>query len=725
MSPVENSMNDEMIWRSPAERMKAREFSESLACEFPEGAPEAGDSSTRRDFLKMMGASLALAGATGCRWPQETIVPYTRRPQGHVPGSTKQFATAMELGGFAAGLLATSYDGRPIKIEGNPSHPIDLGAADSLSQASVLELYDPDRMRTLVRRNAQISQTRTWDDFNTFVFKYFSEDKNRKGAGVHILCEASSSIGLFDMRRRFLQAMPQACWHEYEPLTRDEIVVGAQLAFGKPFRTHFDFQNADVVLALDADFLGADPASLLYAREFINRRNPDSIMNRLYAVESVYSITGAMADHRLPLQTGQIETFAYAVAAAVLFHRDFSLPDEYAQTIEPLKNHIEHDFPEAFIEALADDLIANSGRSLIVVGPRQPASLHALVHMLNAILGNVGHTVRYTDDPEAVRPPYVDAIRSLVKKMQGGTVKTLLIIGGNPAFDAPSDLAFAQFLANVPLSIHLSLFENETSRLCSWQLPRAHFLEAWGDARAYDGTLCTIQPLIEPLYGGMTPIELLSIIIDEEPLSGYDIMRRTMEPLAVDGDFETFWKSTLHEGFVAGSDYRDQRPSLQLQVIQSLISEFRIPDPAYREDLEIVFCQDTSIYDGRFANNGWLQELPDFMTQLTWDNAALFSPATAQDLGIEHEEVVVLDYAGRQIEVPAYVMPGQASYSVSVNLGYGRTAAGRVGDGIGVDLYPLRSSGAMHFDYGLMVQGTERKYNSLVRKTISPSIRRG
>ncbi len=709
MSSVTGTKTGKTYWRSLDELADTPKFRDFLAREFPEGAAELLSASTRRNFLKVMGASFAFAGLTGCRWPKETIVPYSRRPETYVPGKTKQYATSMELGGFASGLLVTSYDGRPIKVEGNPSHPNNQGAADALSQASILELYDPDRNTALKQRGGEGFIGKTWDDFIAFARTHFDEAQQRHGNGVHILCEASSSPSLAAMRSRLQAAMPQAMWHEYEPLSRDRAIEGAQRAFGKPYRTHRNLKDARVILSLDADFLGQDPNALKYAREFALGRKPDREMNRLYSVESVYTITGAMADHRLPLQSGQIEAFAYALAGQVVTELDSELPEEYQPLALSILQHADPAEADDFVKALAKDLVAHRGNAVIFCGLRQPASLHVLVHFLNEVLGARGRTISYTEDPEAARPSYGDAIRSLTKKMHGGTVKTLIVIGGNPVYDAPADLDFAGGLKKVPVSIHLSLYENETSLGCVWNLPRAHYLESWGDTRAYDGTLCTQQPLIAPIYDGKSAIELLSIILGE-PMAGYELVRRTISELENISEFESFWRTLLHEGVLSGSQYPVIEPELQVQAVRALFDEFTPTEAAESDYLELVFYQDPRVYDGRFANIGWLQELPDFLTKITWDNAALISPSTAEALGIQHQDMIEVDCGGKKAEIVAYVMPGQAPNSIALSLGYGRAAAGKVGNGVGFNVYPLRTSAEMDYTIGAEIRRTGQTY---------------
>jgi molybdopterin-containing oxidoreductase family iron-sulfur binding subunit len=680
----------------------APEYRAFLEAEFPAAADPHG--LNRRRWLQLMGASLALAGLSGCRAKQEEILPFAKRPADRVPGQPQFYATAMELSGSAIGLLVTSRDGRPSKIEGNPRHPQSLGATDLLAQASILELYDPDRSRELRRVNHQGLMVQRWEDFAAFARSHFDSQKKNGGAGMRILAEASSSPTLAAMRDRLLKAFPQAQWHEYEPLSRDNERAGARLAFGKPYRTLYALDQADVILCLDADLLADHPASVVHARAFAKGREAtDGKMNRLYAVESTYSLTGSAADHRLRLRSSQIAALVASLESE-LTSRQAAGGQRPAAT-NPV---------ERLVRAVAKDLLTHRGHGVVAAGPAQPPEVHAAMHRINAALGNVGKTVRYVDEPNADRPSHVEAIRGLAADMQSGKVRTLVILGGNPTYTAPVDVRFTEALKKVPTRIHLSPYYDETSRQCTWHVPQAHFLEAWGDARSYDGAYSIVQPLIEPLWGGKSAIELVALILGESS-SAYDLVRETFKQMAK-GDFQSLWRQTLHDGLLAESRWPEQSPKLSASKPDKPTGP--LPDGTWDgKSLEIVFRRDWRLYDGRFANNGWLQETPDPMTKLTWDNAAIFSPATAKALGLHDQMVVRLNYAGRQLEIPAYVLPGQADGCVAVALGHGRVAAGNVGGSledkappVGADTYRLRQSKAPDFDVGLSVQSTGRKY---------------
>ena len=711
MSSLEQP-NPKRSWRSLAELADTPEFRAFAEAEFPTEADPAGVS--RRRWLQLMGASLALAGSAGCRWEKSELVPLVKRPVERIPGKADRYATALDLHGAAQGLLVTSVDGRPIKIEGNPAHPQSLGATTAWAQATILQLYDPDRSAHVRQREdgtaGQVSSgtpnnvaVRTWDEFGSFAGTHFQELAKDGGAGFCILAESSSSPSLAAQRARLLKAFPKVQWFEYEPLSRDAQRQGAVMALGKPYRTHFKLQQAKVILALEEDLLASHPAALEYARAFAQGRQvTDGQMNRLYAVESCPSVTGVAADHRLPLGSQDVAAWVTAleqrIAAAVPTAGQASSGTRY-------------------LEAVARDLLAHRGESVVAAGPGQPPQVHAAVHRINAALGNVGKTVVYFPEPDPARPSHREAIAALVGQLNAGRVKTLLILGGNPVYNAPADVHFASALEKAQTSIHLGLYVGETARRCTWHLPQAHFLEAWGDARSWDGSYTVQQPLIEPILGGRSALELLALLLGTEKPAGMELVRSTYQELAGTHASEEHWRKTLHDGLLADSAWAPQMPSV---LGNPRVSETpaALPSSAWKNgELEIVFCRSTAVDDGRWANNGWLQETPDPITKLTWDNVATFSPATAATLGVENETLVRLKYRGQELVMPAYVLPGQAAGSVGVTLGYGRTAAGYVGGDddqkvppVGVDTYRLRTSLALDFDRGLTVEPTGQKY---------------
>ncbi len=689
-----DAVHGQEYWRSLEELAQTEDFQEFLHREFPQQASVWMDPIGRRQFLHLMAASLALAGLGACtRQPDEKIVPYVRAPEDIVPGIPLFFATAMTLGGIASGVLVESHMGRPTKIEGNPKHPASLGATTAFAQASVLTLYDPDRSKVV----SQVGRISTWGTFLQTLNTKLSAQRARQGAGLRILTETVTSPTLAHQLQALLAKFPSAKWHQYEPAGRDAVRVGARLAFGKDVETHYRFDKADVILSLDADFLSSGPGTLRYAREFAARRRVQAgqtAMNRLYVLECTPSNTGAMADHRLPLRAGEIESFARTVAQGLGI--ELEPVGEAAASTHAL-----------WIAALVGDLRRHHGASIVLAGDQQPPVVHALAHAMNHALGNVGSTVLYSDPVEANPVDQTESLRELVGEMEAGLVDILVILGGNPVFTAPADLRFAEHLSNVRLRIHLSLYEDETSALCHWHLPETHYLESWSDARAYDGTVTIIQPLIAPLYEGKSAHELLAVLSGKSDRSSHDIVRDYWKSQNLTPDFEMFWRRSLHDGLIAGTALPPK--SVTLKRVRDWAAS-PPPTPKSQDLLEIVFRPDPTIWDGRFANNGWLQELPKSLTRLTWDNAVLISPATAERLGLSNEEVVELRYRGRAVRGPVWIMPGHAKDSVTVHLGYGRTHAGRVGTGAGFNPYAIRTSDAPWFGPGLEIQKAGERY---------------
>jgi molybdopterin-containing oxidoreductase family iron-sulfur binding subunit len=685
-----NKVTGPEYWRSLEELAGSAAFREALHREFPKGASEWVDSVSRRGFLKVMGASMALAGMTGCvKLPQEPIVPYVRQPEEVIPGRPMFYATAMTLSGYASPLVVESHLGRPTKIEGNDRHPASLGASDIFAQASLLGLYDPDRSQSVT----SLGDQRSWQAFTTAIHGPLSAQKALQGAGIRILTQTISSPTLADQLRNFLKIYPQAKWHVYEPVNRDNVLEGAKLAFGQPVETRYDFSKADVIVSLDADFLNSGfPGNVRYIRDFAERRNPDGNMNRLYVVESTPTTTGAKADHRWPLRAREIADVARNLSNPLLFPPESRSGGVVGDILGPAGLFIR-------------DLRGHEGASLIIVGDHQPPVLHALAHELNAKLGNVGKTVFYTDPVDANPVKQVDSIKELAADMQAGKVDLLVIIGGNPAYDAPSDLQFADLLKSnkAPLRVHLGLHQNETADLCQWHVNQAHELESWGDARAYDGTVSIIQPLIAPLYGGKTAIEFVAMLSGQSDATGYDLVRAYWQKQDTGADFEAFWRKSLHDGWIEGTAFAPKSATAKAE------GAGRPPqwDP---NAIELNIRRDPTIYDGQFSNNGWLQELPKPMNKLTWDNAIQIGPKMAERLQIASKDVVELELTGKKVKGPVWIQAGHPDNSITITLGYGRTRAGRVGTGWGFSAYELRTSDAPWIATGVQIRKTGEYY---------------
>jgi molybdopterin-containing oxidoreductase family iron-sulfur binding subunit len=694
-------------WRSLEDLAATPGFQELLEREFPQQAigwsEDENPVEGRRKFLKLMGASLALAGLTACtRQPNEFIRPYVRQPEELIPGKPLFYATAHTLSGLATGVLAESHEGRPIKIEGNPEHPASLGALDSYSQASVLQLYDPDRQQNVTFEG----EVRSWAALLGALRELLATEQAGGGAGIRILTETVTSPSMADQFRRIRQRFPNLKWHQWEPAGRHSARAGAVQAFGRPVNTYYDLSKARTVVSLDADLIGSGPGWLRYARQFAaGRRVHDgrTAMNRLYVVEPMPTATGAKADHRLPLRAADIEIFAGALATAL------------GVASGPTKG--ENNDVYKWIGPIARDLQANKGASLVVAGEYQPAPVHALAHAINAALGNTGKTVFYTDPVEAEPVDQMASLQELARDLDAGAVNLLVILGGNPAFNAPVELAMRDRIRKARVRVHLSLYNDETSELCQWSLPETHYLEAWGDARAFDGTVSVQQPLIQPLYNGRPANEILQMFLDSPQVSGHDIVKGYWAAQNPGTGFDAWWRRAVHDGVVPASALPPRTPAVNGAAITARAAAVHLGGL-----LEIVFRPDPTIYDGRFANNGWLQETPKPVTKITWDNAAIMSPATASRLGVligpgtrldigeDGAPMVELRYQGRKLRAPVFAQPGHANGSVTLHLGYGRTRGGRTGTGCGFNPYGLRTARAPWNDVGLEAKKVSGRY---------------
>jgi len=661
------------MWRSLAEYDGQERFQERLLRQHPRQSQKVFDPPERRDFLKLMGASLALAGvsASCTKQPQEKLVPWAKNPEQLLPGKPLFFATSMPWAGGSIGLLVESHMGRPTRCDGNADHPASLGATDVWSQAAVLGLYDPDRSQCMLYRGRATS----WSAFLDAMKAALTEQVTKQGAGLRILSQAVVSPTLEAQLKDVLAKYPKAAWHQWQPHNRDNARAGALLAFGKDVALLPRFDKADVVVSLEADFLSSTPANVRAIRDFTSRRKlrggKADGLNRLYVAEGRPSCTGAAADHRLTLRPSEIEGAARALAAHL--HVDGGTPAPAGAAFA------------RWAEAAAKDLGAHKGRAVVVAGEAQPPAVHALANLINEKLDALGSCVQCLPPAELSGTDNAQSLRTLVQEMKDGKVELLVLLSGNPVYDAPADLEFGVGLSKVPLRVHLSLYQDETSEHVDWHVNEAHFLEAWSDARGADGTLGIVQPLIAPLYNGRSVHELLAVLLDKPGVSAYDTLREHTKKRLGEADFEKKWRRAVHDGIVAGS------ASEALSVSGQKFSQAPGQAPI---GLEVVFRTDPLVHDGRFANNGWLLEQPRPMTMLTWDNAVQISPATAARLGVETGDVVEVAYGGRKLTGPAFLTPGHAEESLTLTLGFGRRKAGRMGNGVGYDAYALRTSSA-------------------------------
>jgi MoCo/4Fe-4S cofactor protein with predicted Tat translocation signal len=676
-------------WRTLEELAGNPHFDDLLHREFPRHASEWDDAVDRRNFLKLMGASLALAGMAGCGRPDENnIVPYVKQPDGMILGRPRFYATAMPFGADAIGVLVESHEGRPTKLEGNPDHPSSLGSTSTMVQASILNLYDPDRSQTTQFHG----EIRTWSAFLEAAQSLATAAKAQNGAGFRILTGTVTSPTLGGQIKKLLTLYPQAKWHQWEPAIGDGAREGAKLAFGRYVNTVLVPGKANVIVSLDSDFLASGPGHIAYAKQFSRRRKldtPSDTMSRLYVAEPTPTVTGSSADHRLPVRASDIELLARALAAKVATGPAVTLP---AAT-------------DKWLTTVAQELQKERGASLVVAGDQQPATVHALAHAINASLGNVGTTVYYTEPVETEPTANLESLRQLCSDMHAGKVDTLLILGGNPAYNAPHDFDFLEKLKKVHTSIHLSPYFDETSAYCNWHIPESHFLETWSDARAYDGTASIIQPLISPLYFTKSAHDVVAAFSDKPGNPPYELVRAywTEATSHSEVSVEFSWKKWLNDGIIPGTKFSPSNAELKWSA--SSLPAFQ---PAPAGQIEFIFRPDPSVYDGRFANNGWLQELPKPLTKITWDNAALVSPKYAQKLELLHRvearggehgqvrsRVVDVELNGSKVTAATWTLPGQAEDTVVLPLGYGRTRAGFTGSNKGFNAYVVRTSNGL------------------------------
>ena len=745
------SQSGKDYWRSLEEYADTPEFREFVEQEYPAQAEEWESGLSRRNFVKVMGASLALAGLSGCViQPPERIVPYVRPNEDQLPGKPLYFATAMTLGGIATGLLAKSFEGRPVKIEGNPDHPGSLGSTDVMAQASLLDMYDPDRSKEISYRN----NPKTWPAFSTALRAAVEENRKDGGAGIRFLTQTVTSPTMIEQFRQIAAELPNSRWCQYEPVNNDNAMAGAKMAFGSPVNTVYKFDKADRVLSLDADIFSG--FNVRYIKDFAKKRaysEENKEINRLYSIETTMSLTGAKADHRIAVKPSQVPEIAKAIAKALGVAGANSTYTDNAQ----------------WIAAMAKDLTANKGKSIVIAGAHQPPVVHAIANAINATLGNVGQTVVYTEplSPNSDKLQ-VDQLRELIADIDAGRVKMLVILGGNPVYNTPADLKLSYERLNdkVPLRVHLGSHQDETAEVCHWHVSEKHYLEGWSDARAYDGTACIVQPLITPLYDSHNAHEILQLFFKENyDKKDYDIVREywqkqniasapavvaapaatneskaasKAEPApaanaapvaAAPKTFEDHWRKAVHDGVIPSTSL----PAKSVTVNTGFLGQ-TVASSTGEGALEFVILPDSSAYDGRFANNGWMQELPRPLNKITWDNVGLISPTTAAKHAInrgndseefvggqqgtsfintkggnQFSDLVTVKYQGSEISkpVPMWISPGQPDDVITLFMGYGRAKTGKIGTDIGYNAFDVRRTDAMDIGKGEITKRNE------------------
>jgi MoCo/4Fe-4S cofactor protein with predicted Tat translocation signal len=711
--PPEDSTG-KRYWRGYEELSNTPEFQEWLQREFPSGAAELEtDGLSRRNFMRLMGASAALAGVglSGCRRPESYIVPYTKSVEWQIPGKAVLYSTSMptRLGGLP--LVATTFEGRPTKLEGNPLVPSSNGGTDSLAQAAILNLYDPDRARTILEEGKPSSS----EKLDAYLKKVQSDLQRSQGAGFALLLDYQQSPTRDRFLTAFKQRYPQADIYFDDPLVAGQYEQAVETLFGADVLLRPAFEQANVILSLDCDFLGLEQ-TMDGVRAFSARRRSQGSaknMNRLYAVENRFTLTGGMSDHRLRCAASQIPAFALALAGKLAAATNDRVLAAMASQVKQSRTG----FDEAWLTECTNDLVAHKGQSLVLLGSRYPAWVHGLILAMNNAVSALGSTIRILQ-----RAPFKgDSLQELVTKAKSGGIKRLFILAGNPAYTSPIDFRWPESVQQkVPEILRLGYYEDETASGAKWHVPEAHFLESWGDQRAPDGTYLPVQPMILPLFGGWSQLDILGKLLSLP--SGAEAVRDTLKSVVGGGDFEEAWTAFLRQGFVKDSVYKVASASFNTDRIPTLLQNVTLPGPINPSAIEIVFPADYKVDDGRYTNNAWLQELPDPITKLTWDNAVQISKATAKALQVEEGDLVEITVADRHLVAAVLVAPGQADFSLSLSLGYGRKAVGKVGLGTGFNAYQLRSSDSPYFATGATIRRVQAGGYKLIRTQLHHSM---
>jgi MoCo/4Fe-4S cofactor protein with predicted Tat translocation signal len=729
-------------WRSLGELENSPEFQEIVAREFPEGITDAPDEVSRRGFLTAVAASVALAGMTSCRKPETKILPFNKRPDGVKPGLSQHYATTLTRRGYGIGVVVKSNNGRPTKIEGNPAHPSSLGGSDLQLQAELLQLYDPGRSRKPANKHSRSHEhddhghdghghghaahvVDVWAEFYAWLQEVSNDLVNvKQGEGLHVLMPPTTSPSLLAAVARMKNgSFPKARFHTWQPLNRDNELNGSTMAFGKAVTPIYDLTKADVVLSLDSDFLATDGNSLHNARDWASRRREPVAgkpLSRLYVVESHYTTTGTAADHRFRTRSSDVPAVAFALAKALGLGTGTDLE-------RALASHSPAAFEKngkKWVEILAKDLQAARGKCVVMVGRHQSPAVHAIAHAINQALGNVGETVTYTARPDGLGAGAIASIRELASALQAGTVNTLVCLGTNPVYNAPADLKFGELLRTKKPAhtIHVGLYEDETAQLCDWHFPLAHELESWGDARAHDGTVSLQQPLVAPLFGGVTPLEFLAFLNQDtvgnasyedllqkrDTTFGYELVKAHWQTASGAADFAgSWWPKALHDGVVANSQFARENVNLNPAAIAAAVTDYK-----KATGIEVVLRACPKMADGRYANNSWMAEVPDPVSKLSWDNAAFVSMATARQLNVENGDYLSINANGATLQIPAWIVPGHADDSVTINLGWGRQlgASCKVANGSGFNAYPLRTTTSQWIVTGGQVSRSQGRY---------------
>ena len=689
MKELQKNISGKEYWRSMDQLADTPQFKEFLEREFPENASEMANPVSRRNFLSLMGASIAFAGLASCRRPVEKIVPYVKAPENVIPGIPQYYATTATVGAHAYGILVESHGGRPTKIEGNEKHPSSQGKTNTFLQAEILNLYDPDRAKNVLHDGSQSS----WKDFVSFWKEKHAGFIENKGDGLAVISGEFSSPTLYRLYEAFKNTFPKALWIVEEPVSYANLYNGIKTATGKLLRPDYHFEKAKVVVSIDNDFLGTNHESVSSNIGFAKGRRVESEkddMNRLYVIESSFSITGGMSDHRKQLSQANIEGFARQLASAL------GVAGNVTEVVD-----------SSWMKALAEDLRKNKGNSLVVTGYRQSAATHALVYAINAELKNNDSTVTYHDDPYAVLEG--GSLSDFVSQANADKINTLFMFASNPLYSAPADLDVASALKKVKNTVSLATHRDETAVNANWLVPMSHFLESWADASSVNGTLSVVQPLIHPLYKSKSMVELLNLVVTGNDTKGHKIVQETWKGLLKTATLGKAWRKVLHDGLFNATN--NVSLSCNNSAVSALVNKSKIANTVLsKENLEVVFYASSSVYDGRYGNNGWMQEAPDPVTKICWDNAALINPKMAQELGVNSKDLVSISLNGAEMETVVSVTPGVADNVIALELGYGRKNVGRIADGVGFNVNVLRTSDTLLSGAGATISKTGRTY---------------
>jgi len=687
------------FWRSIEDLNDSKEIERFKLREFQEGASELNEGVSRRDFLKFLGSTAALAGLSGCniRKPYYKIKPYARKVEHSVSGIPTFYATSFQLNSAVYGVLAETHEGRPTKIEGNPTYPGTEGSSGLFQQSSIIDLYDPDRLKSPLHLTASVSL----NDFKDWMLRYKKDLRKASGKGLGVLIENSLSPSFYKLVDSIRLTLPEVSFYRYDPINKDNQEQGLFNLTGNYLSPKYDLSRANVVVSFSDDFLSFGHHQIQYSRDFADRRDPDNEfdLNRLYVFEERYTVTGAKADHHFPVKKSDLIKVLSQLAILVSRKVGFNLSSFGNISYQKL----DLDFvDDKVLAAVSDDLLANRGKSLVTAGDSLDEEVHQLTFLINSILGNNFKTVSYQETPFAnydfnTKSSY-DSLSRLVDDLNSNILDTIVILGGNPVFTASQELGLSRALTKAKNRIHLTYYNNETSKLCNWVIPKLHYLEYWNDLKSVDGVVSIAQPVIKRTVQGLSEHELLNLVF-RTYRSDYSLIKNSWQYLS-----SSSFDKAIHNGYVFKRN---------TTVYPSIKSKIKLTKQSQeKNELEITLYPDYKLFDGRFSNNGWLQELSDPIHKLTWDNAAYIAPKTAKKLSLKTGDFVRLQVSHDYLDIPVFISPGHAFDSISIPLGYGKVDGQRIEDGVGFNAYRLLDESGKVADVTLIKQLEKHKFAS-------------